>query len=224
MDNPKIIFLMGLPGAGKGTQADLTAEKFNLAHFETSKMIRDKFVTSISEPEVVEAKKLYDRGDLVSPPLLYKWLIEAINKMNIGQGVVFDGSPRTLYEAEKLIPYLGKKFGRAGLLAIDIKIDSDETIWRNTHRRICKHCGKSVPFFPDTKDLKECPICSGPLVIRELDNLAIIKERIDTFNRDTMPAIDYLKKQGLLEEVNGEQEIKKVSGDIVKVIAQHFKQ
>lgn len=221
-ERKEIIFLLGLPGAGKGTQADLASEHFGLYHFETSKMIRDKFAKDEASPEVIEAKELYKKGELIPPPTLFGWIKDAVNEMEVLGGIVFDGSPRTLYEAERLIPFLSEKFGRENLLAIDISISEEDTIWRNTHRRICEKCGRSIPFSAETETLKECPRCRGNLVVRDLDQLEIIKSRIIAFAKDTAPVIEYLKKEKSLVRVDGRQSIEKVFESIKEEIHKHF--
>lgn len=214
---------MGLPGAGKGTQAAMVSKKYNLLHFETSRLIREKFNQGLDDPDVAKAKEAYDKGDLISAQLLFKWQVEKINNTKIENGIVFDGSPRTLYEAQNLVPFLKKEFGDDSILVIDIYIDAEDTIWRNTHRKICQACGKPIPFLPETENLRECPVCGSKLVTRKLDKLEIIRERIAAYQRDTQPAMDYLVNHNLLTKVDGKQSMEKVSRAIMDVIDNHFK-
>lgn len=223
MNNPKIIFLMGLPGAGKGTQAEILCAHFGWYHFETSKMIREKFASSPNDPVVIEGKKAYASGQLVETKVSTNWLIERINNMQLVGGIVFDGSPRTYYEVQTILPFLIEKFGRENILSVDIKVSNEDTMWRNTHRRICKKCGQSIPFFPDTEKLTECQKCGGELVTRDLDQPEIIKERIEAFIKDTAPVIEYLKKENLMKEVDGKQSIENVSEQIKKSVIEYFK-
>ncbi|PJE57901.1 MAG: hypothetical protein COU81_03630 [Candidatus Portnoybacteria bacterium CG10_big_fil_rev_8_21_14_0_10_36_7] len=222
MTSSKIIFLIGLPGAGKGTQANLLSLHFGLYHFETSNMIREKFNKSLNDPEVAEAKIAYDKGDLISAELLFEWLKEAIDAMELMGGIVFDGSPRTLFEVENLLPFLIDRFGRENILALNIKISEEDTMWRNTHRRICEKCRKPVIYSEENVKLINCPHCGGKLVTRDLDKAEIIKERIREYIEETAPVVEYLKKVELLDEVNGQQSVEKVFNDARESILKHF--
>ena len=212
------IILLGQPGAGKGTQADLLAEKFKLKKIETSKLIRAKFKQSPNASDVKTAKADYDSGKLISDELTTKWVLEYIK--GVKKGVVFDGFPRTLYEAEKTYPVFKKKFGKKNVYVILLDIDPKTTIFRNTHRKICENekCRRSIVFSDEAKKWKFCPYCGGKLIIRKLDNPKITKKRLRIFKRDTGQAIAFFAKHGILKKINGEPSVAEVFAEIVQLI------
>lgn len=222
MKNKKIaIILIGPPGAGKGTQADLLADKFNLEVVASSKIIRKNFKQRSSAPEVQEAKIKYDKGELISPETMTKWTIDYINK--IKHGVVFDGTARTLYEAKNIYPALVKKFGRKNIYIILLDIAPRTTVYRNTHRKVCENekCRQSIVYSDETKKWKFCPLCGARLMVRSLDKPKIIKERLKVYKRDTMPAIRFFKKKGVLQKVDGEPSVAEVFASVSALIKKH---
>lgn len=213
-----IVILLGPPGSGKGTQADLLAEKFGLFHFGTSKIIQEKFKSDSEDPEINKAKKLYESGQLATPKLVTRWVKEAIEKLPLEKGIVFDGSPRTLGEAEVIFPFLEERYSRERIRVVNIKLSPQESVWRNTRRKICSHCRQPVPYTKETKNLEICPECGGKLVTRELDKPEIIKERLKVFKKETKPVIDFFRKKRILRQINGEQSIEDVSKDIASAV------
>jgi len=213
----KIIILFGRPGSGKGTQAELLKERLGFFHFQTSKMIRDKLEIETNDPEVKEAKEEIAKGDLVSTQLVAKWVLKEINSFP-QKNIVFDGSPRTLYEAKKELPVLIKKYNKENVIALNIEISPRETIWRNTHRRICSKCENAISFTLETKNLKKCPKCGGNLKTRIDDKEDIIKERLAVYELQTEPILKYFNEMGILKKIDGSQMIESVYRDIVKAI------
>ncbi|MAG45082.1 hypothetical protein CL633_04310 [bacterium] len=216
--NKIAIILIGPPGAGKGTQADLLADKFDLEVVASSKIIRKNFKEKSNDPEVKKAKILYDKGELISPETMARWTIDYINK--IKHSVVFDGTARTLYEAKEIYPFLAKKFGKKNLYIILLDIAPRTTIYRNTHRKVCENekCRQSIVYNDETKKWKFCPLCGAKLIMRKDDNREIIKERLKVYKRDTLPAVKFFKKKGVLQKVDGEPSVAEVFASVVSVI------
>ncbi len=215
------IIILGRPGSGKGTQAELVTKKFGLFHFEMSDLLQKIFKEKPHDPEVKKAKKAFDAGKLVSADFINKLDIATIKKTREqNKGIVFDGPFRLIEEAKNVFPVLVKEYGEKNIKVLNVKISSQESIWRNTRRRICSKCDNPVPYTSQTKDLKICPRkgCGGKLITRKDDNPEIIKRRLKIFMKETQPVINYFKKKGLLIEINGEQSINKVFEDILKVI------
>lgn len=217
--NRLVIILIGPPGSGKGTQAELLAKKFNLVHFETSKVLEKKLKKiDPKDKELVKAKKLYDAGKLVTPKLVAKIVIKEIEDVyKKGKGINFSGSPRTLFEAKKEMPLLEKLYGKENIKIFYLKISQKESVKRNSVRKICKKNRHPIPFtLPEYKNIKKCPWDGSEIITRSLDKPEIIKKRYKVFLKDTKPVISYLKEKGYkVYNIKGEQPIEKVFNDIL---------
>lgn len=215
------VILIGPIGSGKGTQAELLAEKFGLTHIETSKLLEEKFNNADSgDIFLMEQKKLWETGILNKPEFVVGILVDKIKELrNQEAGIIFSASPRTLYEAEKEMPVLEDLFGRENIRVVHIQIGENESIKRNSHRRICKANRHPIPNFPEFKNIKVCPRDGSELITRTLDNPEVIKVRYQEYLNRTEPILDFLKKRGYgLIDVNGEQAIEKVFHDILDKI------
>jgi len=230
MKNPKVIILMGPPGSGKGTQAELLAEKLNLYYLETSKILEEKF-QEIKENEFVtvagkkyflrEEKKSWETGLLCSPPFVTYLVEEKIKKLfKEGKNLVLAGSPRTLYEGKKIIPLLIKLYGRKNIKTIEITLSPEQSIWRNAHRRICQLMRHPILYTKETAKLTRCPLDGSKLIKREgLDEPETIKIRLKEYKKRTYPLIDYLKKEGLeVKKIDGSPPPAIIFEDILKVL------
>lgn len=217
----QVIIFIAPPGAGKGTQAELLAKKFGLKHIETSKLgeakINDPELVK-NDPEVAEAKKKYDSGDLFPPPWVTKIIKEKAGKSAAkGQGVVFSGSPRTLYEAKNEMPEFEKLYGKENIKIFYITLSEKESVKRNSSRRICQLSRHPIPDFPQYRDLTVCPEDGSPIIKRKLDKPETIKERYRVFLKNTKPVFNYLRLCGYkVITINGEQPIGRVEEDILK--------
>jgi|SRR3989338_3925092 len=214
------VFLIGPPGSGKGTQADLLAERFGLVHVQTSKLgeakINDEELVK-RDLEVAEVKRLYDKGELFPPPWTVKIVFEKAKELSDkGVGIVFSGSPRTIYEAEQELPYFENLYGREKIRVINLKIDEDESVNRNSNRRVCKANGHPIPNFEQFKNIQICPHDGSEIITRSLDSPDTIKTRNEVYHRRTELILDFLEKKGhKVIEVNGVQPIQKVFEDIL---------
>ncbi len=218
-----VVFLIGPPGSGKGTQADLLAEKFGLVHIQTSKLGEEKINNPElikKDPEIAEVKRLYDKGELFPPPWTVKIILEKAQELaDSGRGVIFSGSPRTIYEIEQELPYFENLYGKENIKIINLKIDETESVNRNTHRRICKANGHPIPNFDQFKDIKLCPHDGSEIITRSLDTLDTIKTRNEVYERRTAPVLDFLEKKGYkVIEINGVQSIRQVYEEILSKI------
>jgi adenylate kinase len=195
-----VIFL-GAPGAGKGTQAAEVAKSLKLAHIATGDMFREaqKKGTALG----TKAKEYMEKGQLVPDEITVAMLLERIAAPDCHAGVIFDGFPRTLAQAEALDGALAKQ-GKAIDRVVYIKVAEEELLTRLGGRWICRQC--QTPYHEVSSPPKvkgKCDKCSGELYQRDDDKPATVKERLKVYFAQTAPLIDYYKKAGKLAEVNG---------------------
>ena len=227
---------MGPPGAGKGTQADLLKSNHDFFHFETSKLLEEKFdwAKTLSEdsPErfieadgkkydILEEKKIWLKGVLCSPPFVVQLIKEKVKDLrHDGENIIFSGSPRTVYEAEQELPLFIELYGKENITAVYIDIRPEETVQRNTHRRICQTVRHSILWNKETENLTICPLDGSKLLRREgLDDPETIKTRLKEFKERTYPVLDVIGGKGIkVIKINGEQTVSKVFEDICEKI------
>ena len=218
ISKPLVIIVLGIQGSGKGTQVALLAKKFDLRTVSSGDMLRarakKKDFTGVKIGEVMI------RGGRVPTPVIFKmWMdnLEEFKKKSGFKGLVMEGSPRTVIEAEMVEQALGwYQWTNKKILLIDIS--QKEAVWRLTKRRMCRRCGRIMPFIGEYRKMKKCDKCGGELYTRKDDNALAIRQRIGWFKREVMPVINYYKKRGELIKVNGEQSIEDVFKDILKAI------
>ncbi|MEK4967662.1 adenylate kinase [Cytobacillus sp. FSL R7-0696] len=206
------LVLMGLPGAGKGTQAERIVEKYGIPHISTGDMFR----AAIKEetPLGLEAKSFMDKGELVPDEVTIGIVRERLGKPDCEKGFLLDGFPRTVAQAdalENILSDLSRKID----YVINIDVDQEILMERLTGRRICKSCGATyhLVFNPPTKE-GECDRCGGELYQREDDNEATVKNRLEVNIKQTKPLLDFYENKGYLRNINGQQEIGKVFTDL----------
>lgn len=230
------VTIFGPPGSGKGTQADLLAERYDLVHFDTGKVIERTVHNpkNANDPIIQREKKHFDTGILCTPDWVLALVGEKIRE--IGQcedeGLVFSGSPRTLYEAEgdkeKNIPgvieVLEKIFGKENLIIIRLNVSEESSIFRNSHRRVCDVCQKPLLFNPENEKLTHCPHCGGKIVSRVLDKPEIIKIRLEEYHNRTKPIFDFIESRKIpIIDIDGEPEPSVVSRNIFEEIDKRLK-
>ncbi len=215
----KAIVLYGPPGAGKGTLANLLAQNYDLIHFDTGKYLENLLFytdwSKFSKREQLEFKKekeLFEKGILLSPPFVLKVVKRRAERIaKAGWGVIFSGSPRTLFEAfgDKrtlgLIPVLERLYQKKNVLVFQLKVKPQTSINRNLNRLICPVCGQ-VPLGFYNKILDKCPICGKKMVKRSVDrSTEVIKVRLKEYQNRTKPILRELKKKGYsINKINGE--------------------
>lgn len=206
------LVLMGLPGAGKGTQADKIVVKYNIPHISTGDMFRAAIK---GETELgLKAKSFMDKGELVPDEVTIGIVRERLSKDDCGKGFLLDGFPRTVAQAEALdtmLTDLGKKID----FVINIDVDQSILMERLTGRRICKNCGATyhLVFNPPSQE-GVCDRCGGELYQRADDNAETVQNRLDVNIQQTKPLLNFYEDKGYLRNINGQQDIDKVFADI----------
>lgn len=208
--------LMGPPGAGKGTQAVILAEKLGIPHISTGDMFRK--AVKEQTPLGVEAKRYMDSGQLVPDEVTIGIVRERLAEADCANGFLLDGFPRTVFQAEALDDIL-TKLGTQLDVALNIDVDSEALIGRITGRRMCRNCGKPyhVTFSP-SKVEGRCDVCGGELYQRDDDKEETVRKRLEVYNTQTLPLLDYYQAKGLVINVNGNQPMEKVTEDILAAL------
>ncbi|GKV66311.1 MULTISPECIES: adenylate kinase [Sporosarcina] len=215
------IVLMGLPGAGKGTQADKIVEKYGIPHISTGDMFR----AAIKEGTElgVKAKSFMDQGALVPDEVTIGIVRERLSKTDCDNGFLLDGFPRTVPQAQALdalLDDLGKKIE----YVIDIEVDTEELVARLSGRRICKVCGTSYHLLfnpPKVEDI--CDKDGGELYQRADDNPETVMNRLEVNMNQTAPLLDFYGEKGVLTKIDGQQDINVVFEDLDAVLQQSTK-
>lgn len=229
MKHPSTIIILGSPSSGKGTQAQLLADKINFYHLETSKIIianlegitKDDFVLVEDKKYFLfKERKMREEGVLMSPPLITFWIKEKVRELKKEKkGIVFSGSPRTLYEGEKIVPFLTRLYGEKNILILILEVSEETTIFRATNRKACSLMRHPILHTEETVKLTKCPIDNSPLIVRKDDTTEAVKTRLKEYQNRTAPLIKYLREQNLkIKEINGEQSVEEIFKDILKAI------
>lgn len=210
------IILLGPPGAGKGTQANRLIDRYGIPQISTGDMLRAALKEGT--PLGLEAKKFMDKGELVADSVVIGLVKERIQKSDCAKGYMLDGFPRNVSQAEALDGML------AGLKqkiddVICIEVPSEELVGRLTGRRTCRGCGGGfhVMFDPPKKE-GVCDKCNGELYQRDDDNETTVKSRLEVYDKQTKPLIDYYQKQGKLRSIVGVGPMEEIFGRITAVL------
>lgn len=211
------LMLMGLPGAGKGTQAERIVDQYHVPHISTG----DIFRAAIKNQTVmgVKAKSFIDRGELVPDEVTNGIVRDRLTEADTAVGFLLDGFPRNLAQA-KALELMGKELDRSLTAVINIHVDPDSLLERLTGRYICRSCGATYhKLFNPTKEAGTCDRCGGhEFYQREDDKPATVKNRLDVNLKMNTPLIDFYQQQNLLHEINGNQPIEKVFADVQQVL------
>ena len=210
------IIMLGAPGAGKGTQAKLIAEKYGIPHISTGEIFR----ANIKEGTELgkEAKQYMDKGELVPDELTVRILLDRVGRDDCKNGYVLDGFPRTIPQATVLdneVAKLGEKID----YAIDVEVPDENIIRRMGGRRACPKCGATyhVEHIPPKKE-GICDTCGSELVLRDDDKPETVKSRLEVYHKQTQPLIDHYSKQNILRTVDGTKDMKEVFANIEKLL------
>ena len=212
------IIMLGAPGAGKGTQAKMIAEKCGIPHISTGDIFRANIKNGTELG--AKAKEYMDKGLLVPDELVCDLVVDRIQQADCEKGYILDGFPRTIPQAETLEAALNAIEQKLDY-AIDIDVPDENIINRMSGRRACVGCGATyhVVFNP-TKVEGKCDVCGESLILRDDDKPETVKKRLDVYHTQTQPLIDFYSARKVLVEVDGTQSMDKVFEDIMKILGE----
>lgn len=212
------IIMLGAPGAGKGTQAKMIAEKYTIPHVSTGDIFRANIKNGTELGK--KAKTYMDAGQLVPDELTVDLLMDRIAKEDCANGYVLDGFPRTIPQAECLEKALAAK-GESIDYAINVEVPDENIVKRMGGRRACVTCGATyhVVHIPPKKE-GICDKCGSSLILRDDDKPETVKNRLNVYHDQTQPLIDFYQKKGVLKEVDGTKDMKDVFGAIVNILGE----
>ena len=210
------IIMLGAPGAGKGTQADMITKKYNVPHISTGDIFRANIKNGTELGK--KAKGYMDQGLLVPDSLVVDLVIDRIHQDDCKEGYVLDGFPRTIPQAEALDAALAAENEEIDV-AIDVEVPDDNIVNRMSGRRACLKCGATYHIVynaPKTEGV--CDNCGSELVQREDDKPETVLNRLSVYHKETQPLIDYYNQKGKVAEIDGTQDLNAVFADIEKVL------
>ena len=210
------IIMLGAPGAGKGTQAKMIADKYGVPHISTGDIFRANIKNGTELGK--EAKGYMDKGLLVPDELTVRLLLDRVAQDDCSNGYVLDGFPRTIPQAEVLDSEL-TKLGDSVDYAVDVDVPDENIINRMSGRRACLNCGATyhIVSIPPKKE-GICDVCGSDLVCREDDKPETVTNRLKVYHEQTQPLIEYYKAKGVLRTVDGTLPMTEVFDAIVKIL------
>jgi adenylate kinase len=212
------IVLLGAPGAGKGTQAELLAEYLHIPHVASGDLFREALRSDT--PLGREAKAYMDRGELVPDEITIAMVRERLMAPDSREGVILDGFPRTVEQARALDEVLAE-MGQAVDLVAFIRVRPEELLKRLSGRWTCRDCsGVYHTFFKPSQRPEVCDVCGGQLYQRPDDRPETQARRIEVYLAQTSPLVEYYRQRSVLVEIDGEREISEVQDDLRRAVAE----
>ena len=210
------IIMLGSPGAGKGTQAKMIADKYGVPHISTGDIFRANIKNGTELG--MEAKKYMDQGLLVPDELTVRILLDRVAQDDCKNGYVLDGFPRTIPQAEVLDSEL-TKLGDHIDYAINVDVPDENIVKRMSGRRACLTCGATyhIEHVPPKKE-GICDVCGSELVLRDDDKPETVKNRLNVYHEQTQPLIDFYTEKGVLKTVDGTVPMEEVFAAITAIL------
>ena len=210
------IVMLGAPGAGKGTQAERIADKYQIPHISTGDIFRANIKAGTELGK--KAKSYMDQGLLVPDSLTVDLLMDRIGQADCKDGYILDGFPRTTPQAESFKKALSDK-GEALDFAVNVDVPDENIVARMSGRRACPKCGATYHIaYAAPKKEGVCDKCGAELILRDDDKPETVANRLKVYHDQTQPLIDYYTKENILHTVDGTQDMEKVFADIVKIL------
>lgn len=211
------IILFGPPGVGKGTQAKLLSEEFNIPHISTGDVLRA--AVKNQTPLGIKAKQYMDAGNLVPDDIMIDLIREILTSPWAKRGFILDGFPRTVAQAQAL-DEMFKELGIELDGVISLRVEHEEVIRRLSGRRMCKTCGRiySLQQLEVLGDSPRCQDCGGELFQREDDKPETVRHRLEVYTRETKPLKDFYRQTGRFTQIDGMQEVPYVHKTILDIL------
>ena len=214
------VILMGAPGAGKGTQAKLISERYGIPQVSTGDLLRDNVARGTELGK--KADPVMKSGNLVPDDLMLAMVADRLKQPDARRGFILDGFPRTVGQAEWLDDYLqSASFDgrRIAPVVVNIRVSYNQLLQRLTGRRSCPVDGRIYNIYlQPPKDDELCDSCGSRLVQRKDDKEDVISERLNSYERQTLPLVEYYNRKGSLHELNGERSVDQVTADTLAII------
>ncbi len=206
------LILLGAPGAGKGTQADILSRKCNIPTISTGNILRAAMKEGT--PVGLQAKEYVDNGKLVPDDVIVGIVRERLAKDDCKNGWILDGMPRTIPQAQAL-----EDCGIEVDTALSIEIADETIIERMSGRRTCKNCGATFHVVSNPPKVEgKCDACGGELTIRKDDAPETVKQRLEVYHRETEPLKDFYAKRGKLKTVDNQPTVEQTTAEVLKVL------
>ena len=210
------IIMLGAPGAGKGTQADMICNKYNVPHISTGDIFRANIKNGTELGQ--KAKGYMDAGELVPDSLVVDLVIDRIHQDDCANGYVLDGFPRTIPQAEALDAALAES-GEAVDYAINVDVPDENIVTRMSGRRACVKCGATYHVkYNAPKREGVCDNCGSELIQRDDDKPETVLNRLSVYHEQTQPLIDYYDGKGIVKNIDGTQDLETVFADITAIL------
>lgn len=210
------LILFGPPGVGKGTQAKVLSSKFDISHISTGDILRE--AVKNQTPLGKKAHEIMQRGELVPDDIMIGIVKDTLMNPKCKNGFILDGFPRSIGQAEPLEKILDEcNFNN--IHVINITANDQELIKRLTNRRACKSCS-SIFIYDEIKDKNECPVCGteNSFYQRNDDKEDVIKHRLEVYKSTTKPVLQFYKARAEVIDIDGLQDIEKVTSDIISAL------
>lgn len=210
------IIMLGAPGAGKGTQAKMLADKYDIPHISTGDIFRANIKAGTELGQ--KAKTYMDKGLLVPDELVVDLVVDRLAQEDCKKGYILDGFPRTIPQAISLDEALAKIDENVDF-AVNVEVPDENIVNRMGGRRACVDCGGTyhTKYIP-TKVEGICDKCNGKLILRDDDQPETVQKRLAVYHEQTQPLIDYYTSKAILAEVDGTRDIQVVFDDIIKIL------
>jgi len=212
------ILIIGAPGTGKGTMSEKLIEKYGIVHVSTGDMLRESVKNGTEVGK--KAHGYMERGELVPDEVIHDIILERFAQKDMENGILMDGYPRTLAQAEDLdsiLASLGKKVD----CVLNLELDEEILIGRVTGRRTCPNC-KAIYHIQNKPPKVEgvCDICGSQLVTRKDDTVESLQVRLEAYHESTKDVIGYYANKGIVKTINADQSVEKVFADIVEALGE----
>lgn len=220
----KAIVLIGSPGSGKGTQAELLAERLGFFHFESSLIVKHWTQKHPRHPLLEKSMESYKKGGLFEPELMAHVIKEETERiLKKYKGIIYDGSPRTLPETHEVWPFWKKTFGTSNIIVLNLKLDDAIARARLMTRLVCEFDHAYITGENGLAVTSKCPKDGSPLKIRDLDDPKVVEVRFEEFKKQTEPAIELLRHYVDVIDIDADHARPETFASVIQKITPYFR-